>query len=75
MGTGWGGWGFGWGGFDLLHMLWWLLVIAGVIIFVKWLAASGRAPADRALDILKERYARGDIAREEFESRKRDLLA
>ena len=37
----------------------------------------GWAPAPRngALDIFRERYARGEISREEYESRRRDLAA
>jgi putative membrane protein len=47
------------------------------VVLVKWLAGSGsgqQGGAGRALDILKERYARGEIDREEFEQRKRDIL-
>jgi putative membrane protein len=59
----------------------WILLIVGVILVVKWLVEQGRPPAggsaaarESALDILKKRYARGEIDREEFEGKKRDLL-
>jgi putative membrane protein len=36
-------------------------------------ASSGRRQEDAPLDILKQRYARGEIEREEFEQKRRDL--
>ncbi len=58
---GWGGGGF----FGLGHLLWWALVVVGVIVLVRWLMRDGvtsvRANENRALSILKERYARGEI--------------
>jgi len=72
-GAGWGH-GFGW----LLMILFWLAVILVVAALLKWLIRTsprmGPAPEKTALDILKERYARGDIDREEFEQKKRDLI-
>jgi len=48
----------------------------GVVLVVKWLMGQGGASReDSALDILKKRYARGEINKQEFEERKRDLLA
>jgi len=74
----WGGWGMGWGLFGMLHMLlWWILIILGIVVLVKWLfggtAGSAQGKDNRALEILKERYARGEIGRDEFEQKKRDL--
>jgi putative membrane protein len=49
-------------------------VIAGLVLGVRWLARQGRqGSGDRALDILRERYARGEINKEEFDARHRDL--
>jgi len=71
------GWGGGWGWFGVLHMLlWWLLIILGIVVLAKWLfggASRPHAPERRALEILAERYARGEINREEFEQKKKDL--
>ena len=59
------------------HLLWWALIIGGVIVLVRWLmpdgSRSGAASEDRALSILKERYARGEIDKVEFDLRKRDI--
>jgi len=72
------GWGSGWGFFGALHMvLWWLLLILGIVVLAKWLFGSGaqerRGTGGNALEILKERYARGEIDKAEFEQKKRDL--
>ncbi len=58
-----------------------ILVIVALIAGVWWLLAQ-RSPrslwksgTDRAVEILRERYARGEINKEEFEARRRDLSA
>lgn len=74
------GMGWGWGFFGVVHMvLWWALLILGIVVLVKWLAVGFRsargaqASESRALEVLKERYARGEIGKEEFDQKKRDL--
>lgn len=71
------GWGGGWGWFGLIHMvLWWFLIILGIVVLAKWLFGGGPgrgSPEQRALEILAERYARGEIDKKEFEEKKRDL--
>src|SRR5262245_33191350 len=58
----------------LMMLVFWGVVIAGIIVGIRWLLGQGREPrSDRALDILRERYARGDISKEEFDAKKRDL--
>lgn len=81
----WGNYGgYGWDGMmggmgiGLISMvLFWVLIIVGIVVLVKWLAggpvAPGQPPTRTALDILRERYARGEVEREEFEQKKRDL--
>lgn len=71
----WGIWGL-WGvGMMLMMLVFWSVVIVGIILLIRWLASQGREPrsADAAFDILRQRYARGDISKEEFEAKKRDL--
>ena len=57
-------------------LVFWVLVVVGVVVLIKWLAdqSTGRDTREKsALDILRERYARGEIEREEYEQKKRDL--
>lgn len=67
------------GGMGLLWILFWILIIAGVVLIVRWLTArdgQGKAsPVESPLDILKKRYAKGDIDRETFEKMKQDIEA
>ena len=75
----WNGMGFdnwGWGGGMWLGMvLFWVVIIAVIVLLVRLLGneAVGRGGAKTPLQILKERYARGDIGKEEFEQKKREL--
>lgn len=67
-----GGWG--WGMMFGMIVFWVLLVIA-VMYFFRW--NSSRYSGDKkesALDILKKRYAKGEISKEEFEEKKKDLM-
>jgi putative membrane protein len=64
----------GWGA--LWMVLWWALPIAGIVALVMWMSRAGSNRQERtALDILKERYARGEIGQAEFEQKRRDLEA
>lgn len=67
----WGAWGIG---MILTMLLFWALVIVGFVLGIRWLVAQGKdARPDPALEILRQRYARGEIDRDEFEAKKRDL--
>ena len=72
------GWGMGHGLFGwLMMLLFWILIIAGVVFLVRWLVDQGKANGPRteetALDILKKRYARGESEKQEGEARKQDV--
>jgi putative membrane protein len=79
----WGGWTVHpiWGlsgpwhlGMMLLMLAFWAVVIAGVVLSIRWFASQGKRPEpDPALEILRQRYARGDISKDEFDAKKRDL--
>ena len=74
-GLGYGGWGgLGWMG-PVFMLAFWALVITGGVFLVRYLVRQGRG-GDRqesALEILKRRYARGEIEKEEFEAKRKDL--
>jgi putative membrane protein len=58
-------------GFGYVPMfLFWGLIIYGVIVLFQH---NGLNVKGRALDILKERYAKGEITKEQFETTKKDL--
>ncbi len=74
-GDGWMGWGYGngmgWGGWFGMISFWVLLVVA-IVLAVQWGRGRGFG-GETPLDVLKKRYARGEITKEEFERMKRDL--
>ncbi len=64
------------GGIWILGLIFWILVIVGLVLLIKYLWEGGGAKRteESALEILKKRYARGEISKEEFEERKKDLI-
>ena len=74
MGPGmmWGWWGMGW----IFMIIFWGLFVLGLIFLIRWFVGMTKAtkPEESALDILKKRYASGQIDKEEFEQKKKDLL-
>jgi putative membrane protein len=72
-------WNFGWGwgmGFGCVAtLLLWILIILGIVFLVKAILRAEKkgAAGETALDILKKRYAGGEISKEEFEEKKKDI--
>lgn len=66
---------YGFGGFGFLFMLlWWVLIVVVILAIVKWLMGQGKTDKGSSpINILKERYARGEIDKKEFEERKKNL--
>jgi putative membrane protein len=67
---------FGWIGM-LAMVFWWVAVVIGLVALVRWLAPRERNMRDdekSPMEILKERYAKGEIDRREFEEKKKDLI-
>lgn len=82
MGYGPFGYGMYWWGFGMMlfMLLFWVGIIAAIVWLGAWLFRQGRPLVQgpevshpSALDILKERYARGEISREEYERMRQDI--
>ena len=77
---GYGAQGFGFNPLGaILSLVSWALIIGGGVLLVVWLArnagrtSSGASSGDAALEILKTRYAHGEITKEQFDAIKKDL--
>lgn len=71
-----GGSGLGYG-YVGLGLIFWILIIVGLILLIKWLVDQGRTTGQQpmsAMEILKARYAGGEITAEEFEEMKKRLM-
>ena len=73
------GWGagnmIGWYGGGIVMILFWVLFIGLIVWLVREVGDRYSHSNSQALNILKERYARGEIEKEEFEVKKKNLLA
>jgi putative membrane protein len=71
----WGNQGF----MGVFMWIFWIAVVVGIIFLVKWIIMQSRPGEQKReeppLEILKKRYARGEIDKEEFEQKKKDLLS
>lgn len=63
------------GGFGLIGFLWMFVFWFAVIWLVVWLIRrGGHMEHGNAFDILKERYAKGEITKKQFDEMKKDIL-
>lgn len=69
-------WEFG----GLFMIVFWAFIIFGIVMLVKWAVRESQGGScckgsghGNALEILKERYAKGEINKDEFEEKKKDL--
>ena len=75
-GYGPGMWGWRMMGFmgPFMMIVFWIVFIVVIVLIVRWVKSStGHVQGESALDILKKRYAKGEISKEEFENIKKDL--
>ena len=69
------GWGYGVMGFGVMG-LFWIAIIVLIVFAIKWFAQDQQPTSRRgssAIDLLRERLAKGEIDVDEFESRKAAL--
>ena len=70
-------WSSSWGAWHMLiPLIFWIVVIAGIAMLIQNLmAGQGRnSPEKRALEVLSERYAKGEIDREDYLRRRQDII-
>ncbi len=69
---------WGWVGYVLMVIFWAVGTVAVVLWVKSWLEQGRPGSASRepesALEILKKRYARGEINKQEFDEKRKDLL-
>lgn len=74
MGYGYGMMGYGWGWFMMIGVV--VLTVLGIVSLINYLQLSSRTSChsnSNALNILNERYARGEITEEEYNQKKSQL--
>ncbi|MDP3974710.1 MAG: SHOCT domain-containing protein [Candidatus Jorgensenbacteria bacterium] len=75
-GNWYGGWEWGWMGW-IIMIVWWVIIIWFAIAAIRWLSERSRPEGgsrERSpLDILKERYAKGELDQKEYEEKRKVL--
>lgn len=77
-------WGWpmmGFGGFGMIFgFIFFVLIIVGIILLIVWIIRrTGYSVTDKTsnsfLEILKERYAKGELNKEQYENMKKELFS
>jgi putative membrane protein len=71
------GWNFGFGFGWLIVIVSFILIVLAIVRLVRMGSGPGRRtslPEETPLDVLKKKYARGEITKEEFETKKKEIL-
>lgn len=64
----------GWFG-GIFMLFFWVLLIVAIVYFIRWLIKSETGSKNNsALEILQQRYAKGEIEKKEYEEKKKDLM-
>jgi putative membrane protein len=71
----WNGWGMGWNNWGMgFTWLFWVIVLVAVVALIFFIMQRSSTPSKKsAEEILKERFARGEISKEEYEERLKSL--
>ncbi len=72
------GGGIGWIGM-IFGFIFFLAIIIGVVLLIVWLVRRtgynvSEKPSSRSIEILKERYAKGELTKEQYENMKKELI-
>jgi len=70
-----GGWGGGWGFWWIFPLFMFLMMIGCFGFFLFGHGSGGRRPHHSALEILNERFAKGEIQKQEYDEKKAAILA
>jgi putative membrane protein len=66
---GWWGWGIG----SIFSLVFWVLLIFLLVALFRHWSRREETGNDSAMKILRERYAKGEIGKKEFEEMKKDI--
>lgn len=62
----------------VMMVIFWTLIIVGIVFLIRSLVDhsryGGSSMSHHPMDILKQRYARGEITKEQFDNMKKDLM-
>ncbi|MEX1138693.1 MAG: SHOCT domain-containing protein [Bacteroidota bacterium] len=64
-----------WAGHGWMMIFWWVFVIGIIYLVIRLIAQKeGKKGEESALDVLKKRYARGEISKKEYDQKQQDLI-